>query len=72
MSITSNRLNQVMKTLTASSIILMSIAVIAGVYGMNFTNIPELQWDFGYQWALGLMVAVGGGLFLIFRRIDWL
>lgn len=72
MSITANRLNQVMKTLTASSIILMSIAVVAGVYGMNFVNIPELQWDFGYQWALGLMLALGGGLFLLFRRIDWL
>lgn len=72
MSITSNRLNQVMKTLTASSIILMSITVVAGIYGMNFANIPELQWDLGYQWALGLMFAIGGGLFLIFRRIDWL
>jgi magnesium transporter len=72
MSITANRLNQVMKTLTASSIILMSMAVVAGVYGMNFQNIPELQWDLGYQWALGLMAAVGGGLFMIFRRIDWL
>jgi magnesium transporter len=72
MSISGNRLNQVMRTLTASSIILMSMTVVAGVYGMNFANIPELQWDLGYQWALGLMFAIGGGLFLLFRRSDWL
>src|SRR6185436_4563174 len=44
LSVTSNRLNQVMKTLTASSIILMSMTLVASIYGMNFDNIPELHW----------------------------
>lgn len=72
LSITSNRLNQVMKTLTASSIILMSMTLVASVYGMNFDKIPELHWRFGYAWALGLMLLIGAGLLRVFRRIDWL
>ncbi|HEV2108238.1 MAG TPA: magnesium/cobalt transporter CorA [Thermomicrobiales bacterium] len=70
-TVTSNRLNQVVKTLTASSIILMSMTLVAGIYGMNFVYMPELHWLLGYPWALGLMVAVGAGLFIMFRRIDW-
>lgn len=72
LSVTSNRLNQVMKTLTASSIILMSMTLVASVYGMNFERIPELSWQFGYAWALGLMAVIGGILLTIFRRVDWL
>lgn len=72
LSVMSNRLNQVMKTLTASSIILMSMTLVASVYGMNFVNIPELQWHYGYFGALGLMVVIGVVLLLAFRRIDWL
>ncbi len=71
LSITSNHLNQIMKTLTASSIILMTVTLVASIYGMNFTHMPELGWHFGYAWALGLMIALGAGLFLMFRRIDW-
>lgn len=48
MSQTSNRLNQVMKTLTGISTILMSAALISGIYGMNFKNMPELNWRNGY------------------------
>lgn len=72
LSSVSNRLNQVMKTLTSVTIILMSVALIAGIYGMNFRNMPELEWGMGYGWALGLMVAVGGGLYLYLRRKDWI
>ena len=61
LSITSNRLNRNMKTLTASSIILMSMTLIAGIYGMNFVHMPELGWLFGYPWALGLMAVSGRG-----------
>ncbi|HEX4212330.1 MAG TPA: magnesium/cobalt transporter CorA [Candidatus Dormibacteraeota bacterium] len=46
--------------------------VIGGVYGMNFVNMPELHWQFGYFYALGLMVACCLGLFLLFRRTGWL
>jgi magnesium transporter len=72
LSVTSNRLNQIMKTLTASSIILMSMTLVASVYGMNFDHMPELRWQLGYAWALGLMVLIGGSLVVLFRRINWL
>jgi magnesium transporter len=72
LSVLSNRLNQVMKTLTASSIILMSMTLVASIYGMNFDNIPELHFHYGYYGALGLMVIIGVVLLLAFRRIDWL
>ncbi len=71
LSVTSNHLNQIVKTLTSSSIILMSMTLVAGVYGMNFVHMPELDWQLGYVWALGLMAAIGGGLYLMFRRMDW-
>jgi magnesium transporter len=71
MSQTSNRLNQVMKTLTSISTILMSAALIAGIYGMNFKNMPELEWRYGYFLSLGLMVALATALALYFRKIKW-
>ncbi|MEJ7839190.1 MAG: magnesium/cobalt transporter CorA [Thermomicrobiales bacterium] len=66
-----NRLNQIMKTLTASSIILMSAGLVAGIYGMNFTNMPELNWVLGYPMALGLMVVIASVLYVQFRKRDW-
>jgi magnesium transporter len=72
LSVTSNRLNQVMKTMTAGSIILMSDSLVTGVYGMNFHNIPELSWQHGYAYALSLMVIITGGLAYVFRRAWWL
>lgn len=72
LSVVSNRLNQAMKTLTASSIILMSMTLVASVYGMNFAHMPELGWRYGYPSALGLMAAIGVVTYAIFRRIDWL
>jgi magnesium transporter len=72
LSVQGNRLNQIVKALTIASIILMSAALVAGIYGMNFAYMPELQWRFGYAWALFLMFAIAGGLLLFFRRIKWL
>ncbi len=72
LSVQSNRLNQVVRTLTVTSIVLMSVTLVAGIYGMNFDFMPELHWRYGYAWALGLMVAISGGLILFFRRIKWL
>jgi magnesium transporter len=67
-----NRLNQTMQVLAAWSIILMSGAWIAGVYGMNFKNMPELNWRHGYPLALGIMFVIGGSLFAFFKRRQWL
>lgn len=72
LSVQSNRLNQVVKVLTIASIVLMSNALIAGIYGMNFDILPELHWRFGYPFALGLMLTVSVGLVLYLRRRKWL
>jgi len=72
LSMTSFHLNVVVRRLTSSSIILMSVTLIAGIYGMNFARMPELDWTYGYAWALGLMVAVAVALVALFKRIDWL
>lgn len=72
LSVSANRMNMVMKRLTSISAILMSITLIAGIYGMNFDFMPELKWRYGHVGALGSMLAVGVSLYLYFRRIKWL
>jgi magnesium transporter len=72
MAQTNNRLNQVMKTLTVLSTMLMSASLIAGIYGMNFRYMPELQWRYGYFGALGIMAGVVVGLGVYFKRIGWI
>ena len=69
LSVQSNRLNQTLKVLTVASIILMSVTLVAGIYGMNFEYMPELHWRYGYLWALGLMLAIAAGLIAWFRRV---
>jgi magnesium transporter len=72
LAIASNDLNVVMRTLTSVTIILMSASLIAGIYGMNFINIPELHWNFGYFYALALMAAISLALWYYFKRVHWL
>ncbi|HWQ12011.1 MAG TPA: magnesium/cobalt transporter CorA [Roseiflexaceae bacterium] len=72
LSIQSNQLNEVVKVLTIASIVLMSDALIAGIYGMNFQFMPELSWPYGYPFALGLMAVVSAGLVAYFRWRKWL
>jgi magnesium transporter len=71
MSVTSNNLNAVMKRLTAFTVILMVPTLIAGIYGMNFHFMPELDSPLGYPFALGVMAVamIGAGVF--FKRNDW-
>jgi magnesium transporter len=71
LSAINNRLNETMKRLTVVTVVLASLTVITGVYGMNFAHMPELQWRFGYAWALGLMVTVPLGIVYWFRRTGW-
>jgi magnesium transporter len=68
----SNRLNQVMKVLTIIATIFIPLTFIAGVYGMNFKNMPELDWQWGYPMAWGIMVTVAGIMMLYFKRKKWL
>ncbi|QGQ96396.1 magnesium/cobalt transporter CorA [Paenibacillus psychroresistens] len=71
MSINSNRMNKIMKTLTVSTSIFMPLTFIAGVYGMNFDNMPELTWRFGYFGIMIVMSLLGIGMVLWFRRKGW-
>jgi magnesium transporter len=72
MSIASNQLNTTMRMMAAWSIILMSMAVVTGLYGMNFRYMPELRWQYGYLFAIGIMLLVAGALFRFFRRREWI
>jgi len=72
LSVVSNRLNSTMKRMTALATILMSVNLVASNYGMNFDNMPELHWQYGYSFALGLSCVVALILAIVFKRIDWL
>ena len=67
-----NRLNEVMKKVTSWAAILLVPTLIAGIYGMNFRYMPELDWRFGYPFSLGLMALAGFVLYRLFKRQDWL
>jgi magnesium transporter len=68
----SNRLNVVMKRLTAWAAIILIPTLVAGIYGMNFRHMPELDWAFGYPFALGVMAVLAFVLYRSFRKRDWL
>jgi magnesium transporter len=72
MTVVSNRLNQVMKVLTIISTIFIPLTFIAGVYGMNFHFMPELEQKPAYFIVLGIMVAVAVGMILFFKRKKWI
>lgn len=72
LSATSNRLNAIMKGLTTISTIVLPMTLVAGVYGMNFTHMPEIEWVIGYPLALALMGLTGVGSFLFFRWKKWI
>jgi magnesium transporter len=72
LSSVSNRLNEVMKILTAISLIFMPLTFVVGVYGMNFKYMPELEWRYGYFYALVGMSGIGVAMFLYFKRKKWL
>ena len=64
--------NEQMKRVSSWAAILFAPTLVAGVYGMNFTHMPELDWWFGYPMAIGLMLLLGLVLYLIFKRRGWL
>lgn len=72
LSTVSNNLNVVVKKMTVISTVLMTSALIAGIYGMNFDRIPELHWAFGYPFAIGLMVLSGIAVLALFKWKRWL
>lgn len=68
----SNKINEVMKVLTVITTIFMPLSFIAGVYGMNFENMPELKNEFGYPLVLAFMGIIGISMFLYFRNKKWI
>ncbi len=72
MSIISNKMNEVMKVLTIIATIFIPLTFIAGIYGMNFENIPELSYKYGYHILWGVMILIFIGMLVYFRRKKWL
>jgi len=72
LSTISNRMNEIMKVLTVIATIFMPLTFLAGVYGMNFKYMPELEWPWGYFALWGVMLAVAIVMLLYFRRKKWL
>jgi magnesium transporter len=68
---TSNELNIVMKKMAALTIIIMVPTLIAGVYGTNFVNLPEVKWRFGYAWMIALMAVSAWVTYLTFHKKKW-
>lgn len=72
MSNMSNKMNEVMKVLTIMASIFIPLTFIAGVYGMNFKNMPELQTEYGYFVVWGVMIALFVAMLVYFKKRHWL
>ena len=72
LSSVSNRLNAVMKVLTIIATVFMPLTFLAGVYGMNFKYMPELEWRWGYPLVWAVMIGIGGVMLIYFKRKKWL
>jgi magnesium transporter len=72
LSSVSNRMNEIMKVLTVIATIFMPLTFLVGVYGMNFRNMPELSWAWGYPVVWVVMVLIGAGMVWMFKRRGWL
>lgn len=72
MSIISNKMNQVMKTLTIIATIFIPLTFVAGIYGMNFENMPELSWRYGYFAVWAVMAGITVVMLMLFKKRKWL
>lgn len=72
LSVQSNRMNDIMKSLALISTVMLPITFVAGVYGMNFKYMPELDYLYGYPGALAVMVAIVIACFIWFRHKGWI
>ena len=65
----SNRANEIMKTLTIFASLFIPLTFVAGIYGMNFQFIPELQWQWGYLFFWIVIITIVVSFFIYFRRV---
>jgi len=72
MTTISNKMNEVMKVLTIIATIFIPLTFIAGIYGMNFDNIPELHFKYGYHILLGVMIVLFISMLFYFKKKKWL
>lgn len=72
LSVVSNNLNQVMKVLTAVATVLMVMALVPGIYGMNYALFPSNEWPYGFPLALIIMAGAGLVVIWFFRRRGWI
>jgi magnesium transporter len=72
LSTVSNRMNKIMKVLTIISTIFIPLTFIAGVYGMNFKDMPELSSSYGYPITWGIMLLIAGAMLVFFKRRGWI
>lgn len=72
LSSVSHKMNEVMKVLTIIATIFIPLTFIAGVYGMNFHYMPELEWKWGYPIIWGIMIVIGLGMLYYFNKKKWL
>ncbi|MEJ2568754.1 MAG: magnesium/cobalt transporter CorA, partial [candidate division WOR-3 bacterium] len=68
----SNKMNEIMKVLTMFASIFIPLTFLAGIYGMNFSYMPELDWRWGYFTVWGIIIIVGISMILYFKRKKWL
>jgi len=68
----SNRMNEIMKTLTLMSTMMLPLTFIVGLYGMNFKHMPELDWQYGYFVAIVMMAVADVYLYYRFKKARWL
>jgi magnesium transporter len=72
MLIEQSRQTDTTRKLSAWAAIIAIPTAVAGIYGMNFENMPELKWEYGYYGILGLMASACATLYALFRRAKWL
>jgi magnesium transporter len=72
LAVRANQMSRVMKATSSWGAILIASTLVAGIYGMNFEHMPELGWQLGYPFALGIMGLVTVTLYRVFKRHDWL
>ncbi len=71
MSMRGDKMNEIMKTLTVFSTIFLPLTFVAGVYGMNFENFPEVKWEWGYAFFWAIVIGLGFAMWSYFKKKDW-